>query len=169
MKRLLAFALILTAVAAFAQKSAVMPEYVAKAKRVMVITPKADDPSKHISPEDRQAVADVNRALRDWGHYKLTFVRSAADLVIVVHRVRTGTRTGVTINGATNGQITGSRTFGGDGSEAEDEFIVYDANANMDSVPLWRASMKDGLDPENLKLVDVFRHAVEQASAPASK
>jgi hypothetical protein len=69
-----------------------LPKLVVSAQYVFVTTyfgDPSDQPLNiHIMPEDRQAVADVQRAIEKWGKYSIALVRGDADLVIVVRKGR---------------------------------------------------------------------------------
>ena len=86
-----------------------------------------------VLPEDRQAVADVERALKRWGYYTVVILPEHADLIIVVQ-----TRAN------------------------EDVMAIYDARTPNAS-PLWWASQKGGLEGEQMPFVMKLREQVEKA------
>jgi len=73
-------------------KSKTLPKLVVSAQYVMVTT-ECGDPyeqplNPHISPGDRLAVADVQRALEKWGRYSVAVRPQDADLILVVRKGR---------------------------------------------------------------------------------
>ena len=91
-------------------------------------------------PEDRQAVGDVEDALRTWGRYIVVYRPEVADIILVVQKRPT-----------------------------EDILAVYEARQVYhgkqvaSSIPLWRGMMVGGLASKELPLVTSFRKAVEAA------
>ena len=68
------------------KKKIVLPDYVLKARTVLVVV----DPDAGISPQDpnanRIAQEDVEKALMNWGRFTLAMEPSTADLVILVRK-----------------------------------------------------------------------------------
>ncbi len=125
---------IVCAVPLMAQNAKTMPLQVAQARFVMVTTYYGSNiTDARISPEDRQAVADVQDAIQKWKHYHLVYEKRNADIIILVHK------------------------------GPPDVFYVYDARLGRNSAPMWVASMKDGLKPPEIPLVKKFREAVDKA------
>jgi hypothetical protein len=84
--------------------------------------------------EDRQAIADVQDAIREWGHYIVVYRPQDADMILAV-------------------QKRGS----------EDTLAVYDARRGPDSTYLWRAMARGGLETNELPLFAQLRQAVEKS------
>ena len=59
-----------------------------RATYVYVQAESGDINSRKLIPADRQAISDVQDAIRDWGRYKLTVDRKNAELIIVVRKGR---------------------------------------------------------------------------------
>jgi hypothetical protein len=148
MKRLLLSVLMLSfAFAAFAgsadkEKKRVLPTLIVNARYVYVTSYDGDLPNGRVSPEDLRAIATVQDALQAWGRYKIAYRASDAELIVVVHTSRPYLATG----------------------KWEDELAVYDARSGMDSNPLWRQMVDDGLQGPDPQLIRQFREAVEEAA-----
>jgi len=166
MRRLLgALLLVCCATPLLAQSRKTMPLMVAKARFVMVTTyygSNLADP--RITPEDRQAVADVQNAIQKWKHYQLAYRKSDADIILLVRRGRTGTvSTGVGIHRDTLGNRSMGPIVATEIGSPDDMIEVYNASTGIGGAPLWLATMKDGLESPGLKLFKEFQSAVEQA------
>src|SRR5579871_2622990 len=90
--RLLTFVLLAPALV-FAQngqnkKKHTLPAVFNQARYVFVESMDGDIYTPGLLPEDRQAIADVQNALDEWGRYVLTVNRSDADLIFVVRKGR---------------------------------------------------------------------------------
>ncbi|MDP9263359.1 MAG: hypothetical protein M3O85_03445 [Acidobacteriota bacterium] len=64
----------------------VMPQLVANARFVYVTSYDGPSWSAKVLPEDRQAVSDVQDALRKWGKYTVVYEPEQADLILAVER-----------------------------------------------------------------------------------
>ena len=129
----------------------------------------------NLLPEDRQAIADVENALRSWGRYMLTIQRSQADLFFVVRRGRLGTgRASIGRNGGPGpggAQIPGQQGppgrvvgLGGEAGPVNDFLSVCTMNADGKlSYPLWERTQPDGLDSPGVPLFQEFKRAVDRA------
>ncbi|MBZ5722102.1 MAG: hypothetical protein LAO03_17150 [Acidobacteriia bacterium] len=132
--------LLLLTAAAFAapkppQNSQAFPKTLINARYVYVTSYDGDQFNPNLLPEDRQAIADVQDAIREWGHYILVYRAEQADMILAV-------------------QKRGS----------EDVLAVYDPTFNQSSTYLWRAMGRGGLDQNELPIFGYFRVAVENAS-----
>lgn len=143
-----------------------LPKLVVHAKYVLVTTYAGDDlTNPHVMPDDRQAVVDVQNAIKKWGRYALAYQTKDADLILLVRKGRVaesvpGIRVGV-----------GSDTKTGIGADVpsdvgdpRDMLALYDAASGLDSAPLWRDLMKGGLNPPGMSLVVELRDAVDAAA-----
>ena len=64
-----------------------LPKLVVVAKYVMVTTYLGDQPSNpRIMTDDRQAMGDVQDAIKDWGRYIVVYRPKDADLIILVRK-----------------------------------------------------------------------------------
>ena len=124
------------------ERKQVIPKLVTNATWVYVTSYDGAEPNPRISPEDLQAIATVQDALRDWGKYKLVYRPEAAEIVILVHT---------------------SRPYGASSGHWDDEMAVYDATTWRSSTWLWREMAVDGLQGANPPLVQSFRQQVEDA------
>jgi hypothetical protein len=137
-------------------------------------------------PEDRQAIADVQDALRRWNRYALTTRREDADIVIVVRKGRLAeAKLGVVVGSSSgpqgnssSGQPRGQAgtgvgvVAGGEAGIPDDLFEICQLNTDGTlSTPLWMRTFPGGLDGPNVILFQQFRRAVDEAypSQPASQ
>jgi hypothetical protein len=140
----------------------------------------------HLYPEDRQAIADVQDALRTWNRYALTTRREDADLVIVVRKGRVvEAKVGVVVSSSSGpqgnpspGQPRGQAgtgvgvVAGGEASIPDDLFEICQLNPDGKlSSPLWMHTFPGGLDGPKVFLLQQFKDAVEHAypSQPANQ
>ena len=90
MKRfwLMAIFLLLASTAALSKPRSeqVMPRLVAQARFVYVTTYDGPSWSANVLPEDREAVSDVQDALRKWGKYIVVYDARQADVILAVQR-----------------------------------------------------------------------------------
>ena len=187
MKRYTTIALLLVLVPALAfakkkpQKPAV-PAIFAQAQYVYVEAIDGDQFNPRLYPADREAISNVERAIREWKRYVLTFDRQEADLVFVVRTGRlAGVRAGYsrgTIPGAQVGQAPGRQgrpvpgvgqvgsatSVGGEAGPPDDllEVCQFDSDGTL-SAPLWIHTQHDGLDAPEMTLFKQFKNAVDHA------
>jgi len=144
-----------------------LPKLVVHAKYVRVTTYFGDNLANgRIPPEDRQAVSDVEDAVRKWGRYTLVYERENADLILLVRKGRlAGAQEGVGVH-LGSGPLTpsiGSITAA-DAGDPRDTLAVYRAEQGLDSSPIWRGIETDGLKAPGMKLVSEFKDKVEAAA-----
>lgn len=135
--------------------------------------------------EDRQAIADVQKALQDWNRYTLTVRRGEADLIFVVRRGRVADADvgvlassgpqGAPQPGGASGPSHGV-SAGGDMGPADDFLEVLEPNpGNSQGIPRWERTLPNGLDSPGLMLFRQLKDEVERdypsqtASQPASQ
>jgi hypothetical protein len=174
--------LVLLSTLAVAQKKPKKPSLPAvfkDATYVYVEAVEGQQSNWNLYADDRQAIADVQDALRDWSRYTLTMRRDEADLVIVVRKGRIGDAKrsvgiGTTpMEGPTLGppRSSGPITSDGEADLPADLFEVcqFDANGKL-SNPLWTRTLANGLNEPKLTLFRQFRDAVDRAypSQPAT-
>ena len=111
------------------------PKTLINARFVYVTSYDGNEFNWNVLPEDRQAINDVQQALKDWGHYIVVYTPQQADMILAV-------------------QKRGS----------EDVLAVYDAHSSGDPVYLWRAMSNGGLDKGEMPIFAELRQAVEKAS-----
>jgi hypothetical protein len=145
----------------------VMPALVTNARYMMVRTMAGEGYAQNITPEDRQAIAEVQRRIEEWGGYKLAYKQQDAEIILVVRRgAYASAKPGVIIGGGT-GLPYPSAGIGvaTETGPKEDMIAVYDAANGIDSAPLWRKVQKGGLSNE-LPLFKEFKKEVEAARKP---
>jgi hypothetical protein len=131
--------------------------------------------------EDREAISNVEQAVRDWNRYAITTERGDADLVFVV---RKGRLLGAQVQGGISAgppSRPGSQGPGqqlpqagnsegvGVGTEvgpADDILRVFTLTNGKLNGPLWSREMQDGLAKPGVLLVRQLKEAVE-SSYPA--
>jgi hypothetical protein len=170
-----------------------LPKLVVNAQYVLVTTycgdPATQPLNPHIMPEDRQAVADVQRALEKWGRYQIAYRPEDAELILVV---RTGHMAEGTVGvqghadsgprdqpadissiggpGTADPCGTGNTPRGvapvanADGGDPQDMLALYNVNMGLDAPPLWRGRRPDGLKLPEMSLVQDLRTKVEAAA-----
>lgn len=181
-----AIALILVALPLAASAKNKKPEVsavFANATYVYVESPDGDLYRPGLDPGDRQAIANVQDALRDWNRYKLTPQRNEAELIFVVRKGRIASgRIGGGIGvpqplppGQTpHGPVQGggdAGPAGGPGFEAgaeagpEDDMLrVYTLDPGHKLMgPIWNRTETDGLEAPRLLLFQQLKSAVEKA------
>lgn len=177
--RLLALALVAMPVLAPAQhkKKPSTPAVFANAQFVYVQTLDGDAFTPGLNPADRQAIADVQDRLRDWGRYQLTTDRTKAELIFVVRRGRiASTRVGGTGGTPPMGPGPSASPFPGQprpqppgasvetDTGSEDDMLdvhLVDGEGKLGG-SVWTRSMTDGLEGPRVLLVQQLRAAVEK-------
>ena len=162
-----------------AKKPDVLPAVFNHAQYVYVQAVDGDEFDPRLYPEDRQAIANVESALRDWKRYTLTIRREEADLIIVVRKGRlaeakVGVQAGTGPQRAPANQPPGSSgsvgpggpgvgvSAGGEVGPPDDLFEVYMPNPSGTlGSPLWMRSLADGLDGSKPPLFEQLKNAVE--------
>lgn len=174
------------------KKKVVLPFDVLQAQSVLVvIDPNAGEPID--APlANRNARNDVERALRNWGRFRMAMNESDADLIVTVCK-GSGKIAHPTIGGIPDdrpvinqppgtgpgiGGPRGNPTPGYPGAnsppapqpqvtmgDSEDMFLVYRGKRDhpLDSSPVWRYIAKDGLRSPGVPAVDEFRKAIVEA------
>lgn len=139
-----------------------LPKLGVNAKYVLVATYFGTPPQARIPPDDRQAVADVEAAIRKWGRYTLVYERQDADLMIVVRKGRVaGIQTGIGVHvGSQQAPAIGPKT-NADLGDSRDTLAVFRAAEDFDSAPIWEARESGGLNTPAIPLLAKFRQKVE--------
>jgi hypothetical protein len=144
-----------------------IPKLIVNARYVMVTTYFGDElASPRVPPADRQAVTDVQDAIQDWGRYTLVYERKNADLILLVRKGRVAeAQGGIDIHAGSNqprpslGTITDA-----DAGDPQDMLAIYNAAQGVDSAPMWRDRMTDGLSGPRVRLLEELRTKVEAAA-----
>jgi len=168
--------LVCVSVQAKPKKPVVPPAIFGQAKFVYVETPDGDAFTPGLLPEDRQAIFDVEKAIRNWNRYELTPRRDQAELIFVVRtgRVATaGAHAGLSTGShSPNGRVdpgnttTQGNSIGG-GAEVgppDDLLFVYIRNSDGKlGTPIWNRSEPDGLRSHSVPLLEEVRTEVDAA------
>ena len=170
------------------KKKEILPAVFSNARYVYVQGEDGDILKPGLFPEDREAIANVQDAFKDWNRYALTLHRNEADLIVIVRRGRLASAQmhgGVGVGNPPmmggsypghNPSATGN--LGPDGPDRDngpdragvrseigpndDILRVYMLNPQGKlSGPLWSREMKDGLDAPDLMLVRFLKEAVD--------
>jgi len=148
---------------------------------VYVQSPDGDILNPGLYPGDRQAISDVEGALREWKRYQVTTRRNQAELVIEVRKGRVASgRMGGQIGqplppGQAPGRGPGSVPGGtgidtaAEGGPEDDLLRVFILNPDGKLVgPVWNRSLTDGLDAPQILLFRQLRDAVDKAYPPTA-
>jgi hypothetical protein len=126
--------------------------------------PSVDTLSPNLSTEDRDAMAAVETAFRDWKRYSVTPDPRHADIIVAVRTARQSVFGGATAGSHGHGPI-----FGADAGPNVDMMEVYGgytlaAHDHATGPLLWRGAQRNGLKEPELALVKQFRERVEEAA-----
>ena len=176
--RLMVLLLLPTLVFAQGKKKHTLPEIFNSARYVYVEAVDGDIYNPGISRADRDAIADMQNALRNWGRYIVTSNRSEAELVFVLRTGRTAEGKlggGGSVPGPVPGPVPGSnpngqpRTgppgvmLGEEGGTPDDMLQVCTLNEGSRlSAPLWMRMQNDGLASPDLPLLRELRKQVDK-------
>ena len=175
---------------AAAKNKQVLPDYVLQAQTVaVVIMPDAGE-SVTDPAANRTAELNVEKALLQWGRYRLIPDAQTADLIVAVRKGHAG---GPAISGAPidtrpvilqpspgtiyiggqqgappdltqqPGPEPPKSTISHEAGPAEDTFELFlggGVEYPLDSAPIWRYMAKDALDAPEVRAVERFRQAV---------
>ena len=158
------FTLLFVASSLAAKDKAVLPKFVVNSKFVLVTTYFADEPTNpRMMPDDREAQADVEDAIRKWGRYIVVYKHSEADLILLVRKGRVAEALGgIQVHHGSEPPGTNIGPMGNvDAGTADDMLALYDAKTGIDAPPLWRGIQARGLNPPEMRLVQELRSKVE--------
>ena len=143
-----------------------LPKLVVHARYVLVTTYTGDDlTNPRMMPDDRQAVLDVQDAIKKWGRYALAYRAKDADLILLVRKGHIAEALpGMRIGAGSNTKPSIGAEVPTDVGDPRDMLALYDGSKGIDSAPLWRNSVKGGLNPPEMALVDDLRQAVDAAA-----
>jgi hypothetical protein len=174
MRNSLYVAILIVAFASFAQtKQDKIPELLLNAPFIYVEPASGDsnvqDPN--VSAEDRQAIADVTKALQRWGHYKVVMHRKDADLVMAVRVGRpASTYVGGKVGASTGLPIGAGPIYGSETGPKQDVLLVFArSSAGTLAGPYWQNSLDHGLQAPDLPLFEQFKKDTTQALAAQKK
>jgi hypothetical protein len=158
------------------KKKKTVPAVLGTAKYVYVQAEDGDVYKPGLLNEDRQAIVDVENALRKWNRYTITARPSDAELIFYVRKGRLASATvGGTVGtpgGRGRGPFPGQPrtggvgvggTTGGEAGPPDDLLEVRMRNTEGElSAPIWLRSQPDGLNTPNMPLVAALKLAVEK-------
>jgi hypothetical protein len=154
------------------------------ARYIWVEAINGDEFNPRIDPDDRQAIADVEDALRHWKRYSLTASRTEADIIFIVRKgrlatVKVGIGTGP-LNQPSPGQRPASgpgasgpgasgpgasgpgASVGGEVGSPDDMLEVHQLNTDGTlGALLWERQFPDGLNAPQVALIAQLKKAVE--------
>jgi hypothetical protein len=150
-----------------------VPAVFGTAKYVYVQTEDGDVYTPGLFQEDRQAVFDVEDALRKWNRYTLTVNRSEAELVFYVRKGRLASgKLGGTVGTPGQGPFPGQRgpgggrpglTAGGEAGPPDDLLEVrMQGGDGQKGAQVWLRSQTDGLNAPRVPLLGQLEAAVER-------
>jgi hypothetical protein len=158
-----------------------VPEVMATAKTVAVVSREGGEFELRVNEEERMAIAAVRDGLKAWGRYTVVADASQADVVLVVTKAKpakqdrlparelnrdgsNGTPGGIQLGNGTDSvaQMREGLTAQLEGSLDTLAVCVRDAKGRMGN-PVWSRSMEGGLGGMRPALLDQLRLAVEKA------
>ncbi|MGA8088712.1 MAG: hypothetical protein WCA10_15635 [Terracidiphilus sp.] len=150
-----------------------LPAAFEQARYVYVEAEDGQEFNPRLNPDDRGAIADVDRALYDWNRYIVTTRREEADLIFAVRKGRLATATlGGQVSSApqagpnrpAGGPLSGNGiAVGGEVGPPDDFLEVFLPNPNeARGALLWQRALPDGLNPPQLTLFKQLKDEVER-------
>ena len=143
-----------------------VPKVLLASRYVYVEAVDGDVSEPRVLPENRRAITNLQSALRHWNRYVLTAKRQEAEIIFVVCK---GSVASVKGGGGAQGGTT-ERTGANASLDAQlrildDRLDVYILKPDESLMgPIWRHSLKDGLEPPEMPLFAQFKQAVDTAS-----
>ena len=163
-----------------------LPKIFDTARYVYVQAEDADRLSGGLTPDDRQAIYNVEKQLRAWNRYTLTLDRKNADLVLVVHKSAIGSNNVPVVvapqrqpgqpgrspfprdpsdpSDPSNSPQPGGPGLGAEAGSPDDELSVHmlDGDGTL-SGPIWHEAAKNGLSSPSMTLFKHLKQDVEDA------
>jgi hypothetical protein len=151
-----------------------LPAAFDQARYVYVEAEDGQEFNPRLEPEDRDAIADIDKALYDWNRYIVTTRRDQADLIFVVRKGRLAAATlGGQVSSApqtgpnrpAGGPMSGNGVAVGTEVGPPDDFLeVFLPNPNeARGALLWQRTLPDGLSPPQLMLFKQLKDEVERS------
>jgi hypothetical protein len=153
-----------------AKKNHEVPKILLTARYVYVEAIDGDLWNPRVLPENRKAITDLQHELDDWKHYSITAKRQEAEIVFVVCKgSEASVKGGVGARGGTNERTGANASVDAQVGILDDRLEVYILNPDESLMgPIWRHSLKDGLDPPEMPLFAEFKKAIDAASKQAA-
>jgi len=147
-----------------------IPKVLLTSQYVYVEAVDGDVLNPRLLPENRKAIADVQHALQDWKRYIITAKRREAEIIFVVCKGSLASvQGGVGAQGGTNERTGANASLDAQVGILDDRLDVYILNPDESLMgPIWRHSLKDGLDPPEMPLFAQFKKAIDTASKQAA-
>ena len=129
--------------------------------------------STTITPQDRQALSNVRRALEKWKRYISVVRPSEAEMLVAIRAghqgsVYVGGRIGHVPVGSAPGSASGP-VVGAELGPSEDYMAVYASENGREGVQLWSKTEDDGLAGKNPPLFQSFKDEVESLAKKQAK
>ena len=165
------------------KKKQLLPDYVLRAERVLVVIHPDANESVTNPMANRTARDEVERAITKWGRFNLVMDAQTADLIIAV---RKGNKSGPVISHSPaddrpvilqpgrppdltepfpGGSGNRGPQLGSQVGSSDDTFEVYRGGGEypLDTAPVWRYIAKGSLDSPQVAAVEQFRKAIEES------
>jgi hypothetical protein len=149
-----------------------IPKVLLASRYVYVEAVDGDVSNPRVLPENRKAITNLQSALQDWNRYVITAKRREAEIIFVVCKGSSASvKGGVGAQGGTAERTGANASLDAQVGILDDRLDVYILNPDESLMgPIWRHSLKDGLDPPEMPLFAQFKKAIDAASKqPASK
>jgi hypothetical protein len=151
--------------------------------RYVYVQAESGDRLSGLTPDDRQAIYNVEKQLRDWNRYTLTLSRQNADLILVVHKSALGSSNVPVVvtpqrqpgrspyprdpsdpSDPSNSPQPGGPGLGAEAGSPDDELSVHllDGSGSL-GAPIWHEAAKNGLSPHSMTLFKHLKQDVEEA------
>jgi hypothetical protein len=159
-----------------------LPDDVLMAQTVLVVVDPDAGTAIDSPMANRTAQEDVEKALMNWGRFRMAMDASDADLIITVRGVPVNNRPVIfepSDSGVRIGGHTGTPPDAGEGTSsqpqspgpqveagaAQDMFAVYRGKSDnaLNAPAVWRYNEKDGLRSPGVPAVDAFRKVIVEA------
>jgi hypothetical protein len=151
------------------KKKKAMPAVFGTARYVYVQAEEGDAYKAGLMNEDRQAIYDVEDAVRVWNRYALTENAGEAELIFLVRKGRLASaQLGGTVGAGTTypGQPPVTRTGGEARAELGTPDDLLEVKMRLPdgtlSAPVWQRAQPDGLDRPHVPLIQLLRDLVEK-------
>ena len=143
-------------------KQGEVPKVLLTSRHVYVEAIDGDLWNSNILLENRKAIINLQSALQDWKRYNITAKRRDAELVFVVGKGNLASqKRGVGTHERTRANANLDAQLG----ILDDRLDVYILKPDESLMgPIWRHSLKDGLEPPEMPLFAQFKQAVDTAS-----